>query len=81
MARLDLVPRTQLDPDLRDILERFEQACPDFNPAVFQAMGLHPELSKAFYDFYIPTRLNGLLDSKLKEIVRLKIAELNECRT
>jgi hypothetical protein len=81
MARLDLVPREQLDAELRDTLERFEQACPDFNPAVFQAMGIHPELSKAFYRFYIPSRLSGLLDSKLKELVRLKIAELNECRT
>jgi len=81
MARLDLVPREQLDAELHDTLERFEQACPDFNPAVFQAMGLHPELSKAFYRFYIPSRLSGLLDSKLKELVRLKIAELNECRT
>lgn len=81
MVRLDLVPRKQLDAELRDTLERFEKACPDFNPAVFQAMGLHPELSNAFYRFYIPTRLNGLLDSKLKELVRLKIAELNECRT
>ena len=81
MARLDLVPREQLDPELLTTLESFERACPDFNPAVFQAMGQNPELSKAFYQFYIPARLNGLLDSKLKELVRLKIAQLNECRT
>jgi hypothetical protein len=81
MARLDLVPRDHLDPELHDTLEAFERACPDFNPAVFQVMGQNPELSKAFYRFYIPTRLNGLLDSRLKELVRLKIAELNACRT
>ncbi|MGE0823030.1 MAG: hypothetical protein AB7G75_09295 [Candidatus Binatia bacterium] len=81
MARVDLVPREQLDPELRSTLERFERACPDFNPAVFQAMGQNPELSNAFYRFYIPTRLNGVLDSRLKELVRLKIAELNACRT
>lgn len=81
MARLDVVPREQLDAELRETLEAFERACPDFNPAVFQAMGLNPELSKAFYRFYIPTRLKGLLDSRLKELIRLKIAELNACRT
>jgi hypothetical protein len=81
MARLDLIPREQLDPELRDTLAAFECACPDFNPAVFQALGQNPELSKAFYRFYIPARLQGLLDSKLKELIRLKIAELNECRT
>ena len=81
MTRLDLVPREQLDPELQETLAAFEHACPDFNPAVFQAMGQHPELSKAFYRFYIPTRLNGLLDGRLKELIRLKIAELNACRT
>lgn len=81
MARLELVPRERLDPELRDILEAFERACPDFNPRVFQALGHNPELSKAFYRFYIPARLNGLLDSRLKELVRLKIAQLNDCQT
>ena len=81
MARLELVPRQQLDPELLATLEAFERSCPDFNPAVFQAMGQNPELSKAFYRFYIPTRLQGLLDSKLKELVRLKIAQLNACFT
>ncbi|MGE0682066.1 MAG: hypothetical protein AB7P69_14350 [Candidatus Binatia bacterium] len=81
MARLDLLPCEQLDPELLATLKAFELACPDFNPAVFQAMGQNPELSKAFYRFYIPARLNGLLTSKLKELVRLKIAQLNECFT
>ena len=81
MARLDLIPREHLDPELRDTLEAFERACPDFNPRVFQALGQNPELSKAFYRFYIPIRLSGLLEVKLKELIRLKIAELNNCRT
>lgn len=81
MARLDLLSREQLDPELLATLKAFEAACPDFNPAVFQAMGQNPEFSKAFYRFYIPARLNGLLPSKFKELVRLKIAQLNECST
>ena len=81
MARLDLVPREHLDPELRNTLEAFEHSSPDFNPRVFQALGQNPELSKAFYRFYIPIRLNGLLDIKLKELIRLKIADLNDCRT
>ncbi len=81
MARLDLMPREQLDAELRGTLEAFEQACPDFNPVVFQAMGNNPALANAFYRFYIPARLNGLLESKLKGLVRLKIAQLNACFT
>ncbi len=81
MARLDLIPREQLNPELRATLDAFEHACPDFNPAVIHAMGHNPELSNAFYRFYMPLRLNGLLDNKLKELVRLKIAQLNNCFT
>ena len=44
MARLDLILREHLDPELRNTLEAFERACPDFNPGVFQALGQNPEL-------------------------------------
>jgi hypothetical protein len=81
MARLPLIPHAELDPELARMLETFKQAAPDFNPAVFQAMGNNPEVSNAFYRFYTGVRLKGLLDIRLKELVRLKIAELNECRT
>ena len=40
-----------------------------------------PEAFKAYWDFYAPLRLKGLLDARLKELVRLKIAALNDCAT
>jgi hypothetical protein len=63
------------------VLETFRRAAPNFNPDIVRAMGQNPELSKQFYPFYIGVRLKGLLDSRLKELVRLKVAELNGCRT
>jgi hypothetical protein len=65
MARVTLVPTDQLDPALRALTEqavRHHQ-----NPAIFQAMGHLPEA------FYAPLRLEGLLDARLKELVRLKM--------
>ena len=79
MARVRLVPPEKLDPKLRDLTEqavRHRQ-----NPAIFQAMGHIPEAFKAYWTFYAPLRLEGLLDAKLKELVRLKIASLNDCAT
>jgi alkylhydroperoxidase family enzyme len=79
MARVRLVPTERLDPTLRDLTEqaiRHRQ-----NPAIFQAMGHLPEAFKAYWDFYAPLRLGGVLDAKLKELVRLKIAALNDCVT
>jgi alkylhydroperoxidase family enzyme len=79
MARVRLVPTECLDPALHDLTEqavRHRQ-----NPAIFQAMGHLPEAFKAYWDFYAPLRLGGVLDAKLKELVRLKIAALNDCAT
>lgn len=79
MARVKLIPTERLDPALRDLAEqalRHRQ-----NPAIFHAMGHLPEAFKAYWDFYAPLRLKGLLDARLKELARLKIAALNDCAT
>jgi alkylhydroperoxidase family enzyme len=79
MARVKLVPTERLDPAIRALTEqalRHRQ-----NPAIFHAMGHLPEAFNAYWDFYAPLRLKGLLDAKLKELVRLKIAALNDCAT
>ena len=44
-------------------------------------MGHLPDAFKAYWKFYAPLRLEGVLDAKLKELVRLKIAALNDCAT
>jgi alkylhydroperoxidase family enzyme len=80
-VRLQPIPRDQLDPELRATLEAFLQGAPAFNPLVLQTMGHNPEVSKAFYHFYLPLRTASRLDVKLKELVRLKIAQLNACAT
>jgi alkylhydroperoxidase family enzyme len=79
MARVKLIPTERLDPVLRDLTEqavRHRQ-----NPSIFQAMGHLPDAFKAYWNFYTPLRLEGVLDVKLKELVRLKIAALNDCAT
>ncbi|WP_089932818.1 hypothetical protein [Candidatus Entotheonella palauensis] len=79
--RLEPVPRDQLDPELSTTLDAFIQGAPEFNPLVFQTMGHNPEVSKAFYNFYIPIRNESRLEVRLKELARLKIAQLNDCST
>ena len=79
MARIKLVPTDQLTPGLRRIAE--EASAHKLNSRIFQAAGNLPEAYEAFWDFYGPLKLDGLLDARLKELVRLKIADLNECAT
>ena len=79
MARIRLVPVEDLGPALRRIAKDSEAH--RLNPAIFQAAGNLPETFEAFWAFYSPLKLAGLLDAKVKELVRLKIAELNQCAT
>ena len=79
MARIRLVPENDLSPGLRQIAKEAEDH--RLNPAIFQAAGNLPETFEAFWSFYSPLKLKGLLDARLKELVRLKIANLNQCAT
>ena len=79
MARIRLLSDDELQPAFRDMVEA--ATAHNQNPAIFRAAGHLPDAFKAFWDFYTPLRLEGLLGPKLKELVRLKIASLNACAT
>ena len=55
-------------------------------PDVSEASGanpteLVPELFESFFAFFQPTHQGGIVPSRIKELARLKIAELNDCNT
>ena len=79
MARIKLVPTEDLSPRMREIAKGAEAH--KLNPAIFQAAGNLPDAYEAFWDFYGPLKLEGLLEQRLKELVRLKIADANGCAT
>ena len=79
MARIKLVPTEDLPLRMREIAKGAEAH--KLNPAIFQAAGNLPEAYEAFWDFYGPLKLEGLLEQRLKELVRLKIADANGCAT
>ncbi len=73
MARLEILrPDAIADPELR----RMALASGD---EMYGVYGHCPELFAAFLRFYRPTKYGGRLPFALKELVRLKIAGLNEC--
>lgn len=73
MARLHILPVGQIaDPELR----RMAEASGD---EMYGVYGHCPELFAAFLRFYRPAKYGGHLPFALKELVRLKIAALNQC--
>lgn len=73
MARLRILPAHQIaDPELRGMPEAS-------GDEMYGVYGHCPELFAAFLRFYRPAKYGGHLPFALKELVRLKIAALNEC--
>jgi carboxymuconolactone decarboxylase family protein len=73
MARLEVLSASQIqDPELRAMLEAS-------GDEMYGVYGHCPDLFKAFLHFYRPAKYGGHLPFALKELVRLRVAALNDC--
>ena len=79
MSRVSAVPFEQVDPELQAAMRQYDRVVggSEFMQVFAQAL----EASKSFLNFYFPliTTTRGRIDMKLTELVRLKVAEKNEC--
>ena len=46
-----------------------------------RVLGHRPDMIESYFKFYYPLHNGGIVDPALKELVRLKIASLNQCLT
>ena len=79
MARIRLLADDELPPDTAKQVAAIEGAGGD--ASVSRALAHHPELFERYFRFYSRSHDEGLLEPELKELVRLKIARLNDCPT
>ena len=79
MAYVSLVPFAQVDPGVQDIMRVYdkEYAGSEFLRAFAHA----PKVLQSFVQYYFPLifETRGSLDMRLTEMVRLKVAEKNDC--
>ena len=80
MTRISVLEKNQLTPEFVKHVERAavggqEQA------TLFQVLGHCPEMFQAYFRFYFPWHTGGSVEPVLKELVRLKMARLNDCFT
>ncbi|MBX9944302.1 MAG: hypothetical protein K2Y40_09505 [Reyranella sp.] len=74
MARLPLLPTAAIAHDgLRELHRRT-------GDEMFATYGHSPQAFGRFLDFYRPLKYGGVLPFALKELVRLRIAGLNDCQ-
>ncbi len=79
MARIRLLPDDELPEATRRQVQDAEAAGAD--ASVLRGLAQHREFFDSYFRFYYPAHNGGLLEPALKELVRLKIARLNDCFT
>lgn len=79
MARIELLADAQLSEERRAQIQAVEASGAD--ASVLRAVAHRPEMFDAYFNFYYPAHQGGLVEPALKELVRLKIARLNDCFT
>ncbi len=49
--------------------------------SVANPTALLPDFFERFFAFFLPAHKEGVVPSRIKELARLKIAQLNDCNT
>jgi hypothetical protein len=79
MSRIRLLDDHELAAEAARQVRAAEAAGVD--ASVLRAVGHRQELFDRYFDFYYPAHQEGVVEPELKELVRLKVARLNDCFT
>ena len=79
MSRLSIPGNGELTGDLRKQAESIDASGAD--STVLRVLGHRPDMTESYFKFYYPLHNGGIVDPSLKEMVRLRIASLNQCLT
>lgn len=79
MPRISLKNDEELSETARETIRSIEAAGSD--ASVLRAVGHRQEMFDQYFKFYYPAHQGGIVEPVLKELVRLKIARLNDCFT
>jgi AhpD family alkylhydroperoxidase len=79
MSRLKPLPLEEFDPELRAMLSGTDKSERELRPNSIRAH--HPELAKAHVRYGGEVKKAAVLSARLRELVRLRIAFHNQCRS
>jgi len=79
MSRIRLQEDSELRPEVLTQVQAVEAAGAD--ASVVRGLAHHQDFFDQYFKFYYPAHNEGCIEPSLKELVRLKIARLNDCFT
>lgn len=77
MSRIRLLEVSEMEPQMAEIAVAMEEMVGD--GTAMRAVAHRPDIVQAFGTFYQTLQKEGLLSRKLVELVRLAIAQINQC--
>ena len=78
MARMEPLEIKQVDPQIQHLCEESERQIG--TSASTRTYARNPAVVKALTDFRAALAREGTIDAVIRELVRIKIAQLNACR-
>ena len=79
MSRIAKLDIAEWDPELRDLIDA--DAMPAVTQSLFDIIARCPATAKAFVGMFAASKTEGTLSPRLVELLRLRIAFHNQCRT
>lgn len=80
MTRIRLAEDHEIPPDLLTTIKDLEaQSTGDMS--TMRILAHRPDIMKSFLSFYMTLQQEGMLELKLVELVRMAIAQVNQCST
>jgi alkylhydroperoxidase family enzyme len=79
MSRIRLYEDQELAPAVLAQVQAVEAAGRD--ASVLRAVAHRQDMFDRYFAFYYPAHQGGVIEHPLKELVRLKVARLNDCFT
>jgi hypothetical protein len=79
MSRLSILDNEKLPASLRDQAQAADRA--GAGSTVLRVLAHRPEMIESYFKFYYSAHNGGAVGADLKEMVRLRIAEHNNCFT
>ncbi len=79
MPRISLLKDDELSPEMLEQVQAIEKDGGD--ASAFRATSQRQDMFDSYFNFYYTTHEGGIVEADLKELVRLKIARLNDCST
>jgi hypothetical protein len=79
MSRLSILDDREMPAGLREQAQAADRA--GAGSTVLRVLAHRPEMIESYFKFYYPAHNGGAVEADLKELVRLRIAEHNNCFT